>query len=269
VKLTSLPYEVVDFREGRFVEEWIAFAKSIGLDGLELLIDSEADPARIDRLRDLVANSGLEVSMLTSNRELVWPIWSWRRLATSAAQTVERIRAEILLAKSFGTELLRLRPAPGWDEISYACILDRAVNVAIDAAEIAREHGIILALENHPLDVSVKRRFFDDFFARVTWEDVGINLDFKNASRVEGQTAWDFLNDEVIAPRICYVHVRNYQVTRDGWRESSVDQGELDVPALLHKLMWTGYDGWLSFEYSGESLEEIEKSVRRIREVWG
>lgn len=273
MKVTSLPYELVDFREGRFVEEWIAFAKEVRLDGLELLIDSGAEPGQIDRLRALVAKSGLEVSMLTSNQALVWPIWSWKRLRTSADETVERIRADIVLAKSFGTKLLRLRPAPGWDEsqreVSYACVLDRAVEVASRAAEIAREEDVILVLENHPLDVSVKKSFFDDLFVRVDAPQVGINLDVENASRLDGQGVWDFLEDPLIRPRIGYVHVRNFRATPDGWREYGLADGDLDVAAILRELRTSGYDGWLSFEYSGDALDVIAASVQYIREAWG
>jgi len=48
----------------------------------------------------------------------------------------------------------------------------------------------------------------------------------------------------------------------------AIDNGKLDVPAILREIRDAGYDGWLTFEYSGHEREEIARSIELIRKIW-
>ena len=171
VGLYSITYLGIWYRSGALpLREFIARARQLGYQGIE--IDGkrphgnpmDLSAAERTEIRTMAAGEGLEIPAIASNNDFSSPIPEHRECQ------LLMVREQIRLAADLGAKVVRLFLAwPGvtmrdglaqydiarrrWDEIwrdtTRSEVWDYARQCFREAARIAEDHGVILALQNH------------------------------------------------------------------------------------------------------------------------
>jgi len=265
MKLSSLPFAIVDFQDENSFSVWFDYAEDIGLDGVELMYPWPVSWHAIHRTHKRMAGRNLEVSMITTHCD---PAQFSDNLRRAEA---EKLTGYIDLATDFRCRFLRVvagRFDPTQREISVAKAIDAVVRTFELVLPYAEKAGVVLALENHP-GFGVSCEVVAMILERIQSANFGWNFDMENAYRVPGQTAFDFLNDETMLRRLVHVHAKNFGESPDGWiSDVALDEGVNDVRAMLAKVKASGYDDWISIEFGGKTREKLRRSAGFLRETW-
>ena len=265
MKLSSLPFGVVQFEDEASVSMWFDYAEEIGLDGVELMYPWPVSWHVIHRTHERLAGRGLEVSMVTTHCD---PALFADDLRKAEAR---KLMGYVDLASDFSSRFVRVVAGsfdPTRREISVGKAIDAVVQTFEGVLPHAEKAGVTLALENHP-GFGVSREVVAAILQRLPSPSFGWNFDMENAYRVAGQTAFDFLNDETILRRLVHVHAKNFGESPDGWiSDVALDEGVNDVRAMLAKVKAGGYDDWISIEFGGKTQEKLRRSARFLRDTW-
>lgn len=239
----------------RPVEGWIKMASRVGLDGIEVYkpFVRPATEARLKELVRLTGQAGLEVSMFTSYANFV---------AGGMKKEIASVRRDVDWAVICGTRAVRLTAGGPLGPLSAEEGARRAARGLRSCLDYAEEHGVDLALEDHP-------PFGDriaDFLRILELVDdprLKVNLDTSNCLRVS--------DDPVQLTRAvweCVVHLHVSDVSSDMAHVPS-GEGVVDLGGVFTVLKQRGYDGWLSSEAGGPPTEEsIARSAHNIRRLW-
>ncbi len=266
MKLCAFPWASVS-REGGSgkvsINEWLDLAQRYGLDGLEVpsgWIGPSDSPEAVKAFKERLADHGLAVGMYNLGLQ------NW-----VDPSTVEQAKPLVEMAAELGAPLLRMmaqRWHPQIKEISRSQAIRASVEGLAKVAEIAAPYGISLAIENHHDHVGIELADFVQILNGLPMANVGVNFDPKHPSRV-GEDTMTFLRHPKVLGRIKCTHLDNYSDTVDGWnRNISLDEGDLDIAAVIVAIRDSGYDGWLSIEFGGSDVTKVERSVSFVREVW-
>ncbi len=265
MKFSCLPYAMVNFSDETSVSHWCRVAQRAGLDGIELMYPFPIPWHIVHRTEKLLAKHRLQASIITIHNCFM------QLTPEGQKDELNAVTSFLELANALGAGMIRV--ITGWwepsnREISRARALAGALSTIRMCLEPAARLKVVMALENHP-GMGVSHGIIHDVFAAVPSPYLGWNFDMENAYRVPGQDAFTFLDDPVIARRICYVHAKNFKNTPGGWnQEIALDQGDLDVVRMLTAVKRLGHDGWLSFEYACKDAKHILRSARYLRKAW-
>jgi sugar phosphate isomerase/epimerase len=128
---------------------------------------------------------------------------------------------------------------------------------APEVARLAREHGVRIAIENHP------EKHPDEVLAKLAGNEdvIGACVD----------TGWWLTQGydpaaaiRALGPHLWHVHLKSVRAV-GGHETCPLDEGLLDVPAVLAALREVGYDGYLSIEHEPE-YHDPTAEVARSRE---
>jgi sugar phosphate isomerase/epimerase len=265
MKLSSLPFVIVNFEQEGSFSNWFDYAEQIGLDGVELMYPWPVSWHVIHRTHKRLARRKLQVSMITTHCE---PARFSDELRKVEAQ---KLMGYIDLATDLCCRLVRVVAGyfdPTRRETSVAKAIDAVVHTFDLVLPYAEKARMCLALENHP-GFGVSREVISRILQRIPSPHFGWNFDMENAYRLPGQTSFDFLNDETVLCRLAYVHAKNFAESRDGWiSDVALDEGANDVRAMLAKVKASGYDDWISIEFGGTTREKLRRSAKFLRERW-
>ena len=273
MEMSCMPYEMVDFSDEAVVEDWLDYAGDM-LDGVDVLgVDSETPWRLIAFYMRKVQQEGLRIAMMYPRHTLIEDMRNPGEEANR--RTAARIRHDMELAKELNVCRLRYCVNPGYHyfagvdfDINYDRLVKDTISVLQDVLPLAEEGNIKLLIENHPDEISTRKAFFDSLFRQIQSPCLGINFDMVNTLFYRDQRPEDFIRDPAIFERIYGLHVDNLGSVGGYSGKFAIDNGRLDVPALLREIRDAGYDGWLTFEYSGHEREEISRSIELIRKVW-
>lgn len=246
------------------VRKWFEFASEIGLEGVEIMYGWPLDWYVIHQVRQLLPRYTLKVSMIVTHNNLC------RFTSSERQEECNIINGYIALAEDFNTNIIRVLAGPWdrtWPEISRKKAVNAVVATVNECLTYASKKNMTLVMENHP-GMGVDKDIIQEIFEKIDSPNFGWNFDMENAYRREAQTAFDFLNEKSILRKLAYVHAKNYLESSDGWLPAAVSDGVLDVKSMLKKIKDSGYNGWLSFEYSGKNWDEVKRSADFIRETW-
>lgn len=265
MKVSSLPFAMVNFEQEDSFAAWFDYAKEIGLDGVELMYQWPINRHVIDRTRKRLAGRGLEISMIVTHCD------PSKFSDESRRAEAKQIMDYVDLAGEFGCRFVRViagRFDPAMREISVA----KAVDAVVQTFELVLPHAerakVVLALENHP-GFGVSREVVAAILKQIPSPHFGLNFDLENAYRIPGQTAFDFLNDEELMRRLVYVHAKNFAESPDGWiSDVALDEGVNDVREMLARIKAHGYRDWISIESGGTTREKLRRSAKYLRETW-
>ncbi|QVQ54504.1 sugar phosphate isomerase/epimerase [Spiractinospora alimapuensis] len=175
------------------------------------------------------------------------------------------------LARAAGAPMVRVR-APWRDGTSFTSLFDRARAHFADLADLAGRTGVRAVLELHQRSLCPSASLGARLVEGLDPERVGVNYDAGNLL-VEGYEDHGIAL-EILGDHLAHVHVKNAQYVRpaDGgaWthRWSPLDDGLLDVPALLDALTAVHYGGWVSvedFSTDRSPRETLEHNARYLR----
>ena len=250
------------------LDEWMAFAAELGLDGVEcspVLIQplGRATPAEYRRLAEA---NGLAVSSLTSYSDFTQPD------AAAREREVAAMLKNVRLARELGAPLVRALTGQRRPDVDRERGIAWVVDCVRRVAEEADRVGVTLVVENHTkafvwtdFDFAMRGEVFvrvmdalRDTSARVLF-DIGNPL-------VAGEETLPLF--ERVKERIAAVHVSD--VRRPGVFEFvPIGTGIAPVAEVLKRLRRLGFDGWVGLEEASRTGKDgFWQAVRFTRQAW-
>jgi sugar phosphate isomerase/epimerase len=267
------------------VFDWIDMAKPLDADGLEMYdgFFTSLDPGYLDSVGDAIRAAGFVMPMLCCSPDFTHPDPDARKRA------VERECALVAVARRLGgpgtvCRVLSGQRYPGLDRREG---LDRVVRCIEQVLPVAREHDIILGLENHYKDgfwqypeFAQKQDVFLELLAAIPdTTHFGVQYDPSNAL-VAGDDPLDLLTR--VAPRVVSMHASDRYLAAgttlaelrqsDGTlgyspnlRHGVTGKGLNDYDAIFRTLAGVGYRGWVSIEDGMNGMDEMAESLAFLR----
>ena len=271
------------------VFDWIEMAKSLDADGLEMYegFFSSLDDAYIRQVGDAIAAAGFEMPMLCCSPNFTHPDPDERKKA------IEREVRMIEITKLLGGDKAVCRVLSGqrYPQVSRGQGLAWVVECIEQLIPTAREHNIILGLENHYKDGFWQYPEFAqkmDVFLEVLnaipeREYFGVQYDPSNAI-VAGDDPIALLR--AVADRVVSMHASDRYLadgfTLDDLRQVEgslgysealqhgvTGQGLNDYDAIFQILRDVGYDGWVSIEDGMNGMAEMQASIDFLKVMRG
>lgn len=257
-------------------EEVVQFYGKLDADGIELLHAywHDCSPAY---LKQLTAAAGLQISSYIFPADLA-------QAPAGRRQAVDHTLAMLDRTAELGAPLAMIHPALFKPELPLQQQRAWLIEGLAECAERARSLGITLAAEN--IDDPAIRPFMGrgadclDICAAVDSPSFRLIYDAGAALFVEEEP---FETLQVMAPYMVHVHVKNNRPLAPGevverYRDSVggksytgtlLDEGVVDLPAILAELKRLGYAGSVCIEYQGEADPRIalKHNVAYLRQL--
>ena len=290
VRISAFPKCWLDEIAGRrtmSVFDWIRTAKSLDADGLEMYdgFFTSLDPAYLDSVGEAIRNAGFAMPMLCCSPDFTNPDASARQRA------IDREAQMIGVTRRLGgpRAVCRVLSGQRYPEVSREQGLEWVVDSITRLIPVAREHDIVLGIENHYKDgfwqypeFAQKKDVFLALLAAIPEREYfGVQYDPSNAI-VAGDDPIELL--QAVAPRVVSMHASDrYLVpgtTLDDLKQSDgtigyspnlkhgvTGKGLNDYDAIFRILAKHNYRGWISIEDGMNGLEEMAESLAFLRRM--
>ena len=284
MKISAFPkcyLEEIAGKGGMTVFDWIEMAKPLGAEGLEMYegFFTSLDDSYILQVRDAIADAGFAMPMLCCSPNFTHPDKDARKRA------VEHEAKMIRVSKLLGGDgaVCRVLSGQRYPDIEREQGLAWVVECIEELIPVAREHNIVLGLENHYKDgywrypefAQKMDVFLELLDAIAEREYFGVQFDPSNAI-VAGDDPIELLR--AVADRVVSMHASDRYlsdgVTLDELRQSDgtlgyspslqhgvTGQGLNDYDTIFQILRDVGYTGWVSIEDGMNGLEEMRSSI--------
>ncbi|MFZ0593163.1 MAG: sugar phosphate isomerase/epimerase family protein [Bryobacteraceae bacterium] len=290
LKLSAFPKCYLDeiaVRRSLSLFEWIEMAKTLDADGLELYEGflTSREPDYLDSVGEAIQSAGFAMPMLCCSPDFTHPEPDERK------RQVEREATMIAIARRLGgpSTVCRVLSGQRWPDVSVAQGLEWAAQ-SIDALlPVAREHNVVLGLENHYKDgawlypeFAQKKELFLQLVASIPdRHHFGVQYDPSNAL-VAGDDPLDLLR--TIADRVVSMHASDRYLSEganlDDLRQADgtlgyapslhhgvTGQGLNDYHSIFRILADHHYEGWVSIEDGMNGMEEMSESLAFLRRM--
>lgn len=263
------------------VFDWIEMAKSLTADGLEMYegFFTSLDDDYIKSVGDAIHDAGFEMPMLCCSPNFTDPDPDARKRAIE--KEAQMIRVTKLLGG--GGAVCRVLTGQRYPEVNREQGIEWVTECIEQVIPVAREHNIVLGLENHYKDGFWKYPEFAqkmDVFLEVLnaipeTEYFGVQYDPSNAI-VAGDDPIELLR--AVADRVVSMHASD-RFLSDGVTLDDLKQTDGTIgysPALQHGVTGKGlndydtifqilrdadYDGWVSIEDGMNGMGEMQESL--------
>jgi sugar phosphate isomerase/epimerase len=292
VRIAAFPKCYLDdiaHRKTMTVFEWIDMARALDVAGLEMYdgFFTSREPAYLDGVGEALEHAGFAMPMLCCSPDLTAPDPAVR------AREFDREVENIVLARRLGGPGVVCRVLTGqrYPEVAFERALGWVVDAIGELVPIAREHQVVLGLENHYKDGHWRYPEFAqrrDVFLQVLdaieeRQCFGVQYDPSNAV-VAGDDPLDLLDR--VAPRVVSMHASDRHLVEGASLEDVraaegsegyaaqlahgvVGEGLNDYPAIFDRLAEVGYRGWVSIEDGMNGLDEIRRSAEFLHATLG
>ncbi len=272
------------------LNEWIDLSDGLDVDGLEFysgFLDL-MDPSRWADYRGRVEDQGHSIPMLCCSPDFTHPDPDFRR-----AQ-VDKEKGWIDMCAALGGSYCRVLSGQRRPEVSREDGLTYAAECIEACVPHAADRGVTLVIENHYKDnywsypeFAQKMDVFCDLVERVESPHFGVNYDPSNTV-LAGEDPLELL--ERVKDRVLTMHasdrfllegsledLRTEEMDSVGYAErlshGEIGKGLNDFDSIFGTLKSVGFDGWVSIEDGVDGFEQMQRSVRFLREkmdsVWG
>lgn len=284
MKISAFPkcyLEEISGEGGMTVFDWIEMAKSLPAEGLEMYegFFTSLDDGYILSVRDAIREAGFAMPMLCCSPDFTHPDADERKRA------IDKEARMIRITKLLGGEgaVCRVLSGQRFPEVSREQGLAWVAECIEAVLPAAREHNIVLGLENHYKDgfwaypeFAQKMDVFLDLLAAIPErEHFGVQYDPSNAI-VAGDDPVELLRR--VADRVVSMHASDRSLSPgyslDDLRGSDgtigyspalqhgvVGQGLNDYDAIFGILRDVGYEGWVSIEDGINGMDEMRESL--------
>ncbi len=269
------------------VFDWIAMAKDLDADGLEMYdgFFNTLDDPYIDSVGDAIRAAGFAMPMLCCSPDFTNPDADARKRA------VERECALVAVTRRLGGEgaVCRVLSGQRYPEVSRERGLAWVVECIAQVLPVAHEQNVILGLENHYKDgfwaypefAQKKDVFLELLNAIPDRTHFGVQYDPSNAI-VAGDDPIDLLI--AVADRVVSMHASDRYLVEgttledlrgtDGTlgyspslKHGVTGKGLNDYEAIFRILAAQGYRGWVSIEDGMNGLGEMAESLAFLRRI--
>jgi sugar phosphate isomerase/epimerase len=269
------------------VFDWIDMARALDADGLEMYegFFTSLDDDYLLSVRDAIADAGFEMPMLCCSPNFTHPDPDARQRA------VEREAKMIRATKLLGGDgaVCRVLSGQRYPEVSREQGIEWVVECIEAVLPVAREHNIILGLENHYKDgfwrypeFAQKMDVFLELLNAIPERDCfGVQYDPSNAI-VAGDDPIELLR--AVADCVVSVHASDRFLSAgaslddlrgsdgsigysDALQHGVTGRGLNDYDAIFQILRAVGYDGWISIEDGMNGMEEMQASLEFLHHM--
>ena len=266
---------------------WIEMAKQLDADGLEMYegFFESLEAGYLDSVAEAIHAAGFAMPMLCCSPDFTAPDAEKRKRA------VDREGQMIAVARRLGGPgtVCRVLSGQRYPEVSWEQGREWVVEAIQTLLPVAREHGIVLGLENHYKDgfwqypefAQKMDRFTSILDAIDDRQNFGVQYDPSNAV-VAGDDPVKLLRR--VADRVVSMHASDRYLaegaTLDDLRQSDgtigyspklkhgvTGRGLNDYDAIFGLLAEQHYEGWISIEDGVNGMDEMTESLRFLREM--
>jgi sugar phosphate isomerase/epimerase len=267
--------------------KWIEMAKDLGADGLEMYEGflQSLDDAYLTEVRDSIHGAGFAMPMLCCSPNFTNPDEEGRKQAIKHEIKMVEVTRKLGGAKA----VCRVLTGQRYPEVSLEQGLQWVTEAINEVLVAAKEHNIILGLENHYKDGYWKYPEFaqkKDVFLKVLnaipeREYFGVQYDPSNAI-VAGDDPIELLRE--VAPRVVSMHASDRYLEpgaslddlkqADGTlgyspklKHGVTGEGLNNYDAIFKILKSVNYQGWISIEDGMNGMEEMKESVEFLKQM--
>ena len=290
LKISAFPkcyLETISQARTMSVFDWIDMARSLDADGLEMYegFFTSLDDAYIDRVGAAIRDAGFAMPMLCCSPDFTNPDRAARQRA------IEHHAKMIAVTKRLGgaRAVCRVLSGQRYPEVSREQGIAWVVECIEASLVVAREHDIVLGLENHYKDgfwkyaeFAQKQDVFLELLAAIDdREHFGVQYDPSNAI-VAGDDPIELLT--AVAPRVVSMHASDRYLAEgttiaelrqaDGTlgyspnlRHGVTGKGLNDYPTIFRILAEHNYRGWVSIEDGMNGMGEMAESLAFLRQM--
>ncbi|WP_257351052.1 sugar phosphate isomerase/epimerase family protein [Pseudalkalibacillus decolorationis] len=179
-------------------------------------------------------------------------------------EEIERVKRQVDVAAALGVKHMRHDAAtrPNGTITTFINELDQLASACKEITEYASSYGIVTSIENHGLYLQGSDRVIA-LLDRVDHPNFRFTLDVGNFVCADEDPA---IAVEKCLPYASMVHIKDFYVReanellQDSWiqtaggkkiRGSVIGQGDLPIDRILHTILESSYDSWLSIEFEG------------------
>ncbi|MHC5542512.1 sugar phosphate isomerase/epimerase family protein [Singulisphaera rosea] len=288
LKISAFPkcyLETIAGDRSMSVFDWIEMARSLDADGLEMYEGflTSLDDAYLDRVKGAIESAGFVMPMLCCSPDFTNPDADARRRA------VEREVQMVHVTRKLGGPgaVCRVLSGQRYPEVDRRQGLEWVVECIEQVLPSAREHDIVLGLENHYKDgfwsypeFAQKQDVFLELLAAIPERKYfGVQYDPSNAI-VAGDDPVELL--KAVAGRVVSMHASDRYLAEgttleelkqtDGTlgysanlRHGVTGRGLNDYDAIFRILAQHGYRGWVSIEDGMNGMDEMAESLAFLR----
>lgn len=289
-KISAFPkcyLEEISSHDGMSVFDWIEQARELDADGLEMYegFFTSLENDYLDSVKDAILQAGFVMPMLCCSPDFTHPDRDQRQRAVD--REIQMIEVTHRLG---GTgAVCRVLSGQRYPEVTRDQGMQWVVECIEKCLPSAREHGIILGLENHYKDGFWKYPEFaqkQDVFLELLRSipesrHFGVQYDPSNAI-VAGDDPVELLRQ--VADRVVSMHASDRYLapgaTLEALRQSDgtlgyssqllhgiTGQGLNDYDAIFKILASQNYGGWISIEDGMNGLDEMMESLAFLRSM--
>jgi sugar phosphate isomerase/epimerase len=269
------------------VFDWIAMARQLDADGLEMYdgFFTSLEASYLDSVAEAIHGAGFAMPMLCCSPDFTNPNADGRKRAVD--REIAMIRATHRLGGRGA--VCRVLSGQRYPNVGREQGLAWVVECIEAVLPAAREHGIVLGLENHYKDsfwsypefAQKKDVFFELVNAIADRDNFGVQYDPSNAI-VAGDDPIELLRG--IADRVVSMHASDRFLAEgttlaelrqsDGTlgyspnlRHGVTGKGLNDYDAIFRILAEHGYRGWVSIEDGMNGMDEMAESLAFLRRI--
>ncbi len=290
MKLSAFPKCYIDQIAGdrsMSVFDWITMARSLDADGLEMYdgFFTSLEPGYLDQVGAALASAGFAMPMLCCSPDFTNPDADARKRA------VDREAQLIAVTRRLGgpRAVCRVLSGQRYPDVDRRQGLEWVVECINSVLPVAREHDIVLGLENHYKDgfwahpeFAQKMDVFLELVNAIPDRDhFGVQYDPSNAI-VAGDDPIELLR--AVADRVVSMHASDRYLaegtTLDDLRQADgtlgysanlrhgvTGKGLNDYDTIFRILAEHNYRGWISIEDGMNGMDEMAESLAFLRRM--
>jgi sugar phosphate isomerase/epimerase len=264
------------------ISEWIKLAARLDIEGLEWYAGflEMRDKRNWSEFRNMAEDRNLLIPMMCCSPDFTHPDKIFRE--GEIAKQKEWIEMTQILGGSY-CRVLSGQRRPGVSETEG---MKFAIDSIGECLPYAREHGIVLILENHYKDdfwvypeFAQKMELFCKLVESIDDPHFGVNYDPSNAY-LAGDNPIELLKR--VSSRVVSMHASDRYLTEGTLEDLRSEETEIagyarrlkhgeigrglnDYDAIFDELRRVGFDGWISIEDGVDGMEQLQRSVAFLR----
>lgn len=265
------------------VSDWIKLAVKLDIDGLEWYAGflEMADESNWPGFRREVEDHGKVIPMMCCSPDFTHPDEGFRK------KEIAKQKRWMDMTYTLGGSYCRVLSGQRRPELSIGEGVKLAAQCIEDCLPYAQERNITLIIENHYKDdfweypeFAQKMDVFCKLVECINHPFFGVNYDPSNAY-LAGEDPLDLLRR--ISHRVVTMHasdrfllegtledLRREEGGATGYakrlRHGEIGKGLNDYDAILSELKRVGFNGWISIEDGVEGMDQLERSVKFLRD---